>query len=105
MPASEALWTLELARLAHGLGQLEEADAQARSALRLAKSIDHRLTIFRAEWLRHVIRRRLDPLDTDRHRVAYLKRLYSRLDDHRGIDEVQEFREAYGSAPPERGPA
>lgn len=105
VPASEAFWLVELGRLAFDRGALDEAEARARAALGVAKPHDLALTVFRAEWLRHLVRRRAAPDDPDRHRVAYLKRLYHRLADHEGHAEILEFRESYCRPPAERGRA
>lgn len=95
IPAAEAFWLVELGRLAFDEGRLEQADAYAQAALSTAGADQQRLTRFRAEWLRHQVQRSRDPSDTDRHRVAYLRRLYTRLDQHRGVPEIQEFTRAY----------
>ena len=60
--------------------------------MKIAKPREHHLTIFRAEWLRHRVAVTRSPGDTDRHRMAYLRKLYLHLDQHEGIDEVQEFK-------------
>ncbi len=96
--ASEALWLVELARLSRAEGRRDDAEGFAAAALRIAKPREQLLTCFRAEWLRHKLVRSHRPDDPDRHRVAYLKKLYVRLEEHRGIEEVQEFKSAYCSA-------
>jgi tetratricopeptide (TPR) repeat protein len=97
MPAAEALWLLELSRLSLDEKHLDQADQYAQASLRIAKAEDQGLTCFRAEWMRHKIQRMQNPDETDRHRLAYLRRLYTRLDQHRGIDEIKEFRRAHCS--------
>jgi tetratricopeptide (TPR) repeat protein len=92
IPASEAIWLVELGRVALRCDELDEADGCAVAALRIAKPAEQRLTCFRAEWLRHLVCRRRRPGDPDRHRVAYLKKLFVRLEEHRGIDEIAEFK-------------
>ena len=64
----------------------------------IANELKNQLTSFRGEWLKHQIQRKRDPSDPDRHRVAYLKRLFTRLAEHRGITEVQEFKQTYCSS-------
>jgi hypothetical protein len=105
VPASEAFWLVELGRLAYEREAFGEADAHAQAALALAKPRDLALTVFRAEWLRHLVRHEAAPHDPDRHRVAYLKRLYHRLADHQGHAEILEFRESYCRPAAERGTA
>ncbi len=93
-PALEASWVVELGKIARCEGAHDEADNYACAALRIAKPLEQFLTIFRAEWLRHLTLRETDPSNADRHRMAYLRRLYQQLDQHEGIDEVQEFRKS-----------
>ncbi len=71
----------------------------------IANELKHQLTCFRGEWLKHRIQLKRDPSDPDRHRVAYLKRLFTRLEEHRGVTEVQEFKQAYGSSSSPTGKA
>ena len=70
------------------------AEGSAQAALRVAKPREHHLTVFRAEWLRHLVARRRDPSRTDRHRLAYLRKLFLHLDQHEGISEIQDFKKA-----------
>lgn len=93
-PAMEASWLVELGRLALADGELDDAETYAGAALRIAKPAELYLTIFRAEWLRHLIVLERDPQAPDRHRLAYLRRLYARIQDHRGLDVVKEFEAA-----------
>jgi tetratricopeptide (TPR) repeat protein len=103
VPSLEAVWLVELGRLALDEGELDEVETYALAALKIAKPAEHLLTCFRAEWLHHQVRLTRRPEDPDRHRVAYLRRLYARLEDHRGIDEIQEFKKAYCNPPASRG--
>lgn len=103
VPSLEAVWFVELGCLALDEGDLDEAETYALAALKIARPADHLLTCFRAEWLRHRVHLCGRPEDPDRHRVAYLRRLYARLEDHRGIVEVQEFKNAYCNPPSNRG--
>lgn len=98
-PALEASWLVELGKIACRQDTLDEADSYATAALRIAKPREHLMTIFRAEWLRHRIVRRLRPEDSDRHRIAHLRKLYLDLDQHEGIEEVQEFKKTVIRAP------
>jgi len=91
-PALEASWLVELGRIALDEDQLDEADSYALAALKIAKLREHYLTIFRAEWARHLISRRRRPGVADRHRLLYLRKLYLHLDQFEGIEEIQEFK-------------
>jgi len=95
VPAAEALWLVELGWLALDEQDLDQAEAYAQAALRIAGLMKHQLTQFRAEWLRHCIQRRRCPDDPDRHRVAHLRKLFTRLEQHRGIAEIREFKLKY----------
>lgn len=103
VPSLEAVWYVELGRMALDEGDTEEAENYGVAALRIAKPAEHLLTCFRAEWLRHLVRLRQRPEDPDRHRVAYLRRLYVRLEDHRGIEEIGEFKKVYCDPSSKRG--
>jgi tetratricopeptide (TPR) repeat protein len=103
MPALEASWLVALGRLSLAEGRLDEADRRAQAALALAKPREHWLTVFRAEWLRHLVVQQRNPEAHDRHRVAFLRRLYARLKGHTGLSEIQEFRQAVLAPTP--GPA
>ena len=98
LPASEALWLVALGRLELQQGNPLDAEARATAALRIAKPREDRITCFRAEWLRHRVHQTLRPEDADRHRVAYLKKLYIQLEEHRGVEEIAEFKRVYGSS-------
>jgi tetratricopeptide (TPR) repeat protein len=103
VPSLEAVWYVELGRLALDAGDLGEAENYGVAALRIAKPAEHLLTCFRAEWLRHLVCLRRRPDDPDRHRVAYLRRLYVRLEDHRGIEEIQDFKKVHCTPSSNRG--
>ena len=90
--ALEASWLVELGKIAAQEKRYDEADGCAKAALRLAKPLDHRLTVFRAEWLRHRLVKLRDPGQGDRHRLAYVRKLFLQLDRHEGIEEVLEFK-------------
>ena len=92
-PMLEASWLVELGKIALHDGQPSEADGCAQAALRIGKPLDHHSTVFRAEWLRHRVAVKLDPADPDRHRLAYLRKLFLHLDQHEGIEEVREFKQ------------
>jgi transcriptional regulator with XRE-family HTH domain len=91
-PALEASWLIELGKIELGKGRFEEADEYALAALRIAVPRDHHLTIFRAEWLRHRVVEQTNPHDKDIKRLTYLRKLFMHLDQHEGIEEIQEFR-------------
>ena len=95
MPAMEAHWLVELSRLSLDERRYDLAEQYSRAALKIAKPANNVLTTFRAEWLMHRAHIAANPGDPDRHRVAYLKKLYTRLEDHRGSAEVQDFRRRY----------
>jgi tetratricopeptide (TPR) repeat protein len=98
-PALEASWLIELGRLTMREGDLEEADRYAKAALRIVKPREHHLSIFRAEWLRHLVARRARPNRTDRHRLAYLRKLFLQLDQHDGHGDIQDFKRAVLRSP------
>ncbi len=91
--ALEASWLVELGKIALQEKRYDEADNYAKAALRLAKPLDNRLTVFRAEWLRHRVVKLRDPERNDRHRLAYVRKLFLQLDRHEGIEEVLEFKQ------------
>jgi transcriptional regulator with XRE-family HTH domain len=93
-PALEASWLVEAGKIALRQERLDDADDLARSALGIARSRDHHLTIFRAEWLRHGIALLRNPDTPDRGRLDSLRELFRKLDQHEGIDEIQEFKQA-----------
>jgi len=93
-PEAEAMWLVGLGRLYLEDELFEEADRHARHALRIAKPSNRTLTVFRAEWIRHQVVRRTDPEDADERRLQILNKLYLRVKEHRGLDEVREFKEA-----------
>lgn len=102
-PALEASWLVELGKIALREERPDDANALAQAALRVAQPRDHHLTIFRAEWLQHRIAVRRDPGATDRQRLAALRELFSQLDQHEGIEEINEFKHAILSALGTRG--
>jgi len=91
-PTLEASWLVELGKISVQDRRYDEADGFAQAALRLAKPVEHHITVFRAEWLRHRIVKQKDPEQNDRHRLAYLRKLFLMLDQYEGIEEVQQFR-------------
>jgi transcriptional regulator with XRE-family HTH domain len=90
-PALEASWLIELGKIAHAEGRTEEAGRHADSALAIAEPRKQYLTIFRAEWLRHRMRAEGDAPGTA-SRLERLRELFLLLDQHEGIEEVQEFK-------------
>ena len=101
-PTLESSWLVELGHLALRQGRLEEADRHAVAALRIARPREHNLTIFRGEWLRYLVTRRIDPTEVDRERLLALNELHHQLDEHEGIEEIHEFRELLGKLGPAR---
>lgn len=95
VPAIQATCLAALGHLAYSEGRLDEGETHARAALAIAKPLGHVITVFWAELLRHRIVRKRDAADPDRHRVAYLKKLYYQIEELEGIAEVQEFKERY----------
>ena len=83
---------VELGKIALRREFFDEADGYARAALQIAEPREHYLTIFRAEWLRHLVLEQTKPSNGDRKRLAYLRKLFMQLDQHEGIEEIQEFR-------------
>ena len=93
-PALEASFLIELGGVELAKGDLDKSAGHAEAALRIAKPADHVLTIFRAEWLKHKVASTRDPEVSDRHRLAYLRKLHGWLGDHRGVEAVREFEES-----------
>jgi hypothetical protein len=97
-PALEASWLVELGKIAFAQGRIDDADVQARSALRLARTDEHFLTVFRAEWLRQRVVETRGPGEIDPRRLNLLKSLYIHLRQHESIEEIQEFRRRFDIA-------
>ncbi len=91
-PALEASWLVEVGKVALGSGDPGEADRLALAALRIARPREHMLTVFRAEWLRHRVAQRQGAV-ADRPRLEALRKLLLQLDQHEGIEEIQEFKQ------------
>ena len=91
-PALEASWLVERGKVAFQDGELDEAERFAKRALRVARPREHRLTIFRAEWLLHRVGRSKEPAKADRQRLALLENLFVALDQHEGIEEIKEYK-------------
>ena len=98
-PALEASWLVELRKTAFARGEAQEADRLAACALEIARPREHRLTIFRAEWLRHRVARRTRPGDPDEVRVRLLQELFPQLEEHEGVDEIVDFKKTIPRAP------
>lgn len=92
-PAMEASWLIELGKIRFAEEKPDEAESLAVAALRIAKPREIHLTIFRAEWLLHCIGKAGPSESPDRHRLHYLRKLYGQLDQHEGIEEIQQFRQ------------
>jgi tetratricopeptide (TPR) repeat protein len=97
-PALEAVWLVGLGRVELLEGRLDAADEHAKAALRIAMPREQTLTIFRAEWLRHKVAMERKSTVGNLQRMDRLRKLYLQLDQHRGIEEIQEFRDAAISA-------
>lgn len=91
-PHLEASFTVELGKIAFLEERLDAATRLAQGALRIAAPRDHRLTIFRAEWLLHKIQGRIKPQDPDRTRLNRLKGMFRDVDQHEGVEEIREYR-------------
>lgn len=98
-PALEARWLVDLGQVELTAGNAELADEHAEAALHIAEPSAQLLTVFRAEWLRHRILRRVDPRNADRARISNLRKLFLQLDQHQGIEEIREFRDTAMRAP------
>ncbi len=92
-PALEAIWLVALGRVELAAGRLPAADRAADAALRMAQAGEQWLTVFRATMLKHALARRRNPRDPDRHRIAYLKKLYRWVEENVSDPDVREFRE------------
>ena len=88
----EASWLVELGVQYFKARNLSEAEQCGRSALILARRLENHGIIFRAEWLLHRVARINDPSDGDVRRLNYLKRLYSRVKNHKDLEELDDFR-------------
>ncbi|MDH3626843.1 MAG: helix-turn-helix domain-containing protein [Acidobacteriota bacterium] len=91
-PSLEASWLVALGKIAFQSTAFDEAESFANAAMRISKPRELQLTTFQAEWLCHCIARKRSPDLPDRHRLAYLRKLYLHLDQHEGVEEVREFR-------------
>ncbi len=91
-PAAEALWLVEAGEAALTEGDLEAADRHARAALQIAKPADRVLTVVRGEWIRHQVVKHRSPSDEDRHRVAFLRKLFGRVEGHEGLAFVERIQ-------------
>ncbi len=99
VPSIEASWLVELGRMALDDGDFDQADSLADGALRIAKPREQLLTVFRAEWLRHLIVQKTKPKSSDRHRLAFLRKLYNQVREHHGLKVIKEYEAAILNAP------
>jgi tetratricopeptide (TPR) repeat protein len=97
LPAIEASWFVGLARIALAQGAPEESTALAQRALEIARPRDLTLTVFRAEWLLQYLYTLAHPGESDRARLAALRRMRPSLADYDGDREVVDLREALSS--------
>ena len=93
-PALEASWLIEHGKISFRRRRYEEADRLARESLRVCRRMGHLLTVFRAEWLRHRVVRARDPQSADARRMAVLEELFPQIEQHEGIDEIREYKQA-----------
>jgi transcriptional regulator with XRE-family HTH domain len=91
-PHLEASWAVELGKIAITEDRLDDARKLAQTALRIARPREHSLTVFRAEWLLHRLNLRIKPGAPDRRRLTRLHELFLELDQHEGIEEIQEYK-------------
>ena len=91
-PLLEASWMVSLGRLSLDQDRVDEAERYGEHALRISRPMKHWLTVFRAEWLRHLALRKRDPNATDGQRVELLRKLFPRLSSQSGVTEIREFR-------------
>jgi len=91
-PHLEASWAVELGKIAKTEERFDDARQYAQAALRIARPRDHSLTVFRAEWLLHMLNLRTKPGVPDRRRLTRLHELFLELDQHEGIEEIQEYK-------------
>ena len=91
-PALEASWLVELGKIAEAEARYDDAEKLARAALRIARPREHRLTVFRAEWLRHRLAVRQRPNAATGQRLELLREMFEHLEDHEGIEEIREFK-------------
>lgn len=99
LPIVEARWLTELGRLALDDKRLDEADRYARAALSIARPRDHWLTLFRAEWLRHLVVGKKDAKAPDKQRLVQLRKIKVHLADHKNEREIREYEEAIVDPP------
>jgi tetratricopeptide (TPR) repeat protein len=93
IPALEASWLVELGHLDLRMDREDSAEQHSLAAIRLAKPRELWIVLFRAEWLLFLIDQKRIPSRSGRHRIAYLKTLFRRLEWHEGDASVREFRE------------
>ncbi len=92
-PTLEARWLVDLAGIAFTEGALEQADHLACDALNIARPREHLVTVFRAEWIRHKVRRVIEPEAQDLRRLSQLRKLYRQIEAHDGFEELHAFRD------------
>jgi transcriptional regulator with XRE-family HTH domain len=90
-PDLEARWLLELGRVAYEGGHLEGAGRLANDALLIAQRGEYWQVAFGAAMLLHRLAKVADPKTPDRHRMAYLKKLRSWVDEDVSDADFREF--------------
>jgi tetratricopeptide (TPR) repeat protein len=97
-PEKEALWLVELGRILYSRKKHDEAYDLADLALRMAQRHEHWGIAFRAVMIQHRVVRLRNPEEPDRHRIHYLKKLYSWMEEHTVDEDVTEFLREIGDA-------
>jgi tetratricopeptide (TPR) repeat protein len=95
-PEKEALWLVELGRIVLAGERLDEAYGYAETALYMAQERELWGIAFRAVMLQHRIVRMRNPDDPDRHRLQYMKKLYSWMEEHTVDEDVADFLKEVG---------
>ena len=90
-PDLEARWLVEWGRIAIEKGRIEEASRHGQKALSIAQRGEHWQVVFSATMLLHRIAKAVDPETEDRHRVAYLRKLRSWVEEDVADPDFREF--------------
>lgn len=98
-PEKEALWLVELGRIVLAGERFDEAYGYAEMALHMAQERELWGIAFRAVMLQHRVVRIRNPREPDRHRLQYLKKLYSWMEEHTVDEDVADFLKEVGEPP------
>lgn len=90
-PDLEARWLVEWGRIAFEKKRLEEASRHGQKALSIAQRGEYWSVAFSAAMLLHRVAKAIDPATEDRHRVAYLKKLRSWVEEDVADPDYREF--------------